>query len=325
MKKLGAVVVGLGQIGQGYDYDDADGELTVTHATGFASHDAYELLAAVDPDPAQRQRFERKFERPAYPDLPGMLSTHRPEVVSIAVPTPLHYPVFKEVVGCHPRAVLCEKPIASQAVDARQMLALAEEKRLPLLVNYMRRFEPGVLALKQAIRDQQIGDIYKGTVWYSKGLLNNGSHFVDMLRFLIGEVSDFRVLSAGRRWDGDDPEPDVGIRFGGASIYFLAGREERFTMGEVELIGTLGTVRYLEGGAVIQMRRTRPDPTFEGYSILDEAEAIPSQIDRYQWHTLEHLKRHLTHSEPLASNGDTATETLEVVERIHEQLAVTAS
>ena len=57
MQKLAAVVLGLGQIGQGYDYDHPDDSLILTHATGFAYHEAYELVAAVDPDPFQRERF----------------------------------------------------------------------------------------------------------------------------------------------------------------------------------------------------------------------------------------------------------------------------
>jgi len=76
----------------------------------------------------------------------------------------------------------------------------------------------------------RLREIYKGVVWYGKGMRNNGSHFVDLMRFLLGEASDPRLLCEGRAWNGTDPEPDVKARFGGADVHFLAAREECFTI-----------------------------------------------------------------------------------------------
>lgn len=317
MQKFSSVVLGLGQIGQGYDYDHPDDSLILTHATGFAYHEAYELVAAVDPDRVKRERFEKKFGQPAYPDVQTLLTQHQPEVLSIAVTTPLHYQVFQEVIHCQPRAVLCEKPIATCVKDAKCMVALAEENKCALLLNYIRRFEPGVLALKQVIQERQLGQIYKGTVWYGKGLLNNGSHFVDLLRFLLGDVVEIQILNRGRKWDDQDPEPDVCIRFGETAIFFLSAREEYFSVGDMELIGTQGKIRYAEGGTIIELRKTEPDPVFPGYTILgQEKRIIPSDLKRYQWHVLDHLHRHLLYGTPLYSDGKSATETLEVIENV---------
>ena len=321
MQKLAAVVLGLGQIGQGYDYDHPDDSLILTHATGFAYHEAYELVAAVDPDPFQRERFEKKFGRPAYRDVQTLLSQHQPEMVSIAVPTASHYQVFQEVMSCQPRAVLCEKPIATCVRDAKRMVALAEENECALVVNYIRRFEPGVLELKRAIQSGDVGEIYKGTVWYSKGLLNNGSHFLDLLRFLLGDVTHIHIIDKGRKWNGKDPEPDVCLRFGETSVCFLAAREECFSIGEIVLIGTQGMIHYAGGGGVIEVRKTQPDTVYRGYTILNQAkQTIPTASNRYQWHVLEALYHHLTEKTPLNSDGKSATEILAVIEDVFELL-----
>lgn len=321
MKKFSCAVLGLGQIGQGYDYDNTDGSFILTHASGFTHHAAYELAAAVDPDLVQRGRFEKKFGRPAYADLQTLLSQHHPEVISIAVPTSLHFQVFQEVIRCQPRAVLCEKPIANCVKDARNMVVLANDSNCTLLVNYMRRFELGVLALKQAVQNKECGEIYKGTVWYTKGFLNNGSQFVDMLRFLLGDVSEIKVLDKSKRWLDQDPEPDVYIRFGKTEVYFLSVREECFSISDIELIGTQGKIHYAEGGTLIEVRKTQPDPVFPGYTILSqEKQTISSDLNRYQWHVLDHLYRHLTCNAPLNSDGKSATETLEVIEDVFSLL-----
>jgi predicted dehydrogenase len=316
MKPLSAGIVGLGQIGQGYDYDSKDEHEILTHATGFEYHSNYDLVGGVDPDYEKRKRFEKKFSKPAYATVNELFSTYL-DVVSIGVPTPLHFDVFQEIIKHSPRAVICEKPIASNVKEAEQMLQLSKMQNTSLLVNYMRRFEPGVLELKEKIRQKEFGKIYKGTVWYSKGILNNGSHFIDLLRFLLGDITDIKILSKGRKWNETDPEPDVQVVFEKAPIYFLAGREECFSSMEIELIGEKGKIRYEVGGGDIYYHKTYSDPVFPGYTIIDPVKnAISNDSNRFQWHMLEHLANFFQNGTPLNSDGDTALETLKTIEKI---------
>ncbi len=113
MKVFSAAVIGLGRIGQGYDYDRPDRNHVLTHANAFKNHPGFQLIAGVDPVLAQRERFEKKFARPAYPDLRTLFSKENPQVLSIAVPTALHFQIFKEVIEHAPTAIICEKPLAA--------------------------------------------------------------------------------------------------------------------------------------------------------------------------------------------------------------------
>lgn len=321
MKKFTAVVLGLGRIGQGYDYDCADGANVVTHASGFHNHPGFDLAAGIDSNPFERERFTRKYAKPAFASLQELPADVRPDVISIGVPTPLHAAAFADALACGPRAILCEKPIAASALEGERMTAAARNSNCALLVNYMRRFEPGVLALRKMIAAGDFGEIYKGAAWYSKGLINNGSHFVDLFRFLLGEASSSEVLAAGRRWDNQDPEPDVKIRFGSADICMLAAREECFSIAEFELVGTGGRIAYRNGGSAIQFWGTQADADFPGYSVLARQETLlPNDFMRYQWHVVDHLYLHLTEAVPLNSTGETAVGTLQLVETLISKL-----
>lgn len=321
MKRFGCAVIGLGQIGLGYDYELDASRFVLTHAAAFAAHPGFELVAGVDPAEDRRARFQKKFDKPAYLDVSSMLRRHSIEVASIGTPTATHFSVFKEIIGANPLAVICEKPIATRAAEAEQMVEMAERSHCALPVNYMRRFEPGVLTLKSLIQKQEFGEIYKGVVWYSKGLLNNGSHYVDLLRFTLGECREIEVIAKGRKWDDRDPEPDVRLRFGSADVDFLALREECFSVADMELVGTSGRIYYNDSGANIYTRKTGSDRVYPGYTVLSpQAQAISNDFNRYQWHVCDHLYRHLTQSEPLNSSGETATETLRVVEDIISRL-----
>lgn len=316
MKIFTSVVIGLGAIGQGYDYDHEGNDLILTHAAGLFHHPGYDLIASVDPSPVQRDRFARKYRRPCYENLDTLFSAHRPEVISLAVPTQLHFPVFKEAMACGPRAVLCEKPIATNTNEAREMVSLAESKSCALLVNYLRRFDPGAIDLNKILKDDVIGSLYKINVWYSKGLVSNGSHYLDLLLFLLGEVAHVQILDRGRLWADSDPEPDLLIRIGEIPVYFLALREECFSFGEIVFWGTKGMVRYAERGRVIEIQEAAPDPFFSGYKMLQkEKKTVPSDLGRALWHVLDALYGHLTLQSIINSDGKSATDTLAVIEQ----------
>lgn len=315
MTRYTAAVIGLGNIGQGYDYDHPG--LVLTHARAFARHPGFELLAGVDPDANQRERFEQQYRLPAYPDCAALLAAASPAVMAVAAPTAVHAATLEQVLAFRPRAVLCEKPLAQTLADAQRMLAAAAAARCALAVNYVRRFDPGVRELKQAIDAGQYGEIYKGVAWYSKGLRHNGTHLVDLLRYLLGEADGYALLERGRKWQQMDPEPDFRIRFGATGVYFFAAREECFSHFRIELVATGGRLVYAEGGSDIHAKRVHDDPVFSGYRQLEpKSHRFAADTGRYQWHVLESLHQHLDSGTTLASDGASALATQALVENI---------
>lgn len=321
MKKFSVAIIGLGNIGQGYDYSEDHSEYILTHSSGFGYHDGFELLAGVDPDLEQRRRFEKKYHLPSYKNVRSLIAKQTPEVFALGIPTDCHLQTFEEVINCQPVAILCEKPIASTLSDAKTMVTLAKEHQCALLVNYSRRFQPGILALKNKIQNNEVGEIYKGTVWYTKGFLNNASHFLDLLCFLFGDVTQVNILKKGRRWEGRDPEPDVCLSFGSLNIYFLSGRNECFTMNSMELVGTSGLIQYKNGDSKIDIFETQAHPIYSGYTVLNpSSKLIPIKVRLSQYYPIEALYSHLTTNAAINSDGQSATYTLNVVQQIFKLL-----
>jgi len=320
-EKFTAAVVGLGQMGLGYDFECSDGSRILTHASAYARHDMFELVGGVDPDISRRKLFESKYKRPAYPDVPSLISDSCPDIFSIVVPTQLHATVFSQVIQFRPMAVLCEKPIAVTVTHGAQMVETARKIGCALVVNYMRRFDSGVHKIKQLITDKEIGDIYKGIVWYSNGFLNNASHFIDLLIFLFGVPGTIEVIKKGRRIGEIDFEPDIRIFFGDAEIIFLYTHGENIQINSMELIGTGGKLGYWGGGKRIEIRKKNVSPIDSRYFILSpEKSTIETNLEKYQWHVLEHLKRHLIDGSPLYSNGNSALKTLSTIEKVLSML-----
>lgn len=316
----GVLLVGLGQIGMGYDLDLDPRQHVYSHARAFTEHPAFHLLAAVEPDPGRRDLFAQRFARPVYPDIEAALARHRPEVVTVATPTPQHAAAVRSVLEvAAPAAILCEKPLADDIGEARGIVQACAAQGVGLCVNYMRRADPGVIEVRRRLDDGEIGTPVKGVAWYSKGFRHNGSHFFNMAQYWLGPMERFDVLEAGRSLEGADAEPDVRVVFARGTLVFLAAREEHFSHYTVELVAPNGRLRYDQRGALIEWHAAGPDPDFRGYSVLSpDAESLPSGRARYQWHVAAQLAAHLDGRPAHLCSGAEALVTLESMQRIME-------
>lgn len=308
-----AAVVGLGRIGLGYDLTSGEGEV-LTHTRAFLKHPGFRLVAGVDPEEANRLAFERFSSTPSYASVSELLAAHRPQVVAVGVPTELHLPVIERILDASPetKLILCEKPLAKDVEAGRKIISCCEERGVALAVNYMRRYDPAVRRLRTMLNEGELGDIYKGTLFYSKGLLHNGSHYIDLLIDWLGPVVAHQVLDPGPTTTFAGPEPDVIFTFrNGCRVFVLAGRESCYSMMELELVGTKGRVRYGNLGNSIELWTVVEDPTFPGYRILSEKSfPTPPDLLRYQYNVADALHAYLADGTPLPTTGVSALEAL---------------
>ncbi|MDV3251073.1 Gfo/Idh/MocA family oxidoreductase [Devosia sp. BK] len=146
----------------------------------------------------------------AYDDWLAMLDNHQLDLVLIATPTDLHAPITLAALdrGAH---VLCEKPTAMDATEAKAMLDKAEALGRVHMIDHELRFNPNRARVAELIAAGELGDIRhvnianigaswanpasrpKGDWWslaeQGGGRLGaNGSHQVDMLRWWLGPV-----------------------------------------------------------------------------------------------------------------------------------------
>jgi predicted dehydrogenase len=275
----------------------------------------------VDNDAARRAAFTQRYGGSAYATLDEALGAGNPDVVIIATPTATHAPLLSRVLAAaRPRAILCEKPLAPTLDEARRMQADCAARGVALFVNYMRRAEPGAVTVREMLADGRIQSPVKGAVWYSKGARHNGSHFIDLMRFWLGDVTGARVIREGRLWDGNDPEPDFQFEHVRGIVTYLAAREECFSHYTAELIVPNGRLYYAQGGESIQWQPLVSDPEFPGYTVLDAApRALPGDMRRYQWHVLEQLHAALRGAASTLCTGQDALATLGDVFRVTDQ------
>ena len=287
----------------------------LTHARAFQQHPAFQLLGGVDSDAGRRQLFEQRYGKPAYADVAAAMEGLRPDVVAVATPTKLHGRTVQDILSARvPKAIICEKPLSFDVAEARSMVDVCRKRDCRLYVNYIRRSEPGAAEVKRRLLAGDIARPVKGVAWYSKGLFNNGSHFINLLQDWLGDVREVQIIESGRLWDGQDPEPDLKVWFAHGSVCVLAAQEEHFSHYTIELIAPNGRLRYEQGGDRILWQSTAADAMCEGYTVLDPVEeTIKTDLARIQWHVADQMAAELNGGQARICFGTDALRTLEAL------------
>ena len=130
------------------------GVMGSNHARVFAEIAGVELVGIADPDPSHRDFVGRALGCRTYEDVEHLLAADV-DAVTIAAPTHLHHSIALSCIraGAH---VLVEKPIASTAEEARDIIVAARHAGVTLMVGHVERFNPAVAAIKDAIRGEDI-------------------------------------------------------------------------------------------------------------------------------------------------------------------------
>ena len=164
------------------------------HALGFSSHLDARLVAVCDTDEARSDQVAAEFGCKGYTSLAVLLLAESPDIVSIATPNAFHKDLAIQAMrgGAH---VLCEKPMAMNATEAREMLAVSKETGRRLMINFSFRFNDQSFFLKQQVDSGALGKIYAGrTVWHRRrGVPKLGSWFTQKALAGGGPLIDLGV------------------------------------------------------------------------------------------------------------------------------------
>ena len=205
--------IGIGLIGGGFM---AKSHSNAYHTIPYIYNNSrfYTDLVAIGEIDSERAEIAKKrygFERAAvgYMDV---IDDPRVDLVDICVDDALHATIALAAIerGKH---ILCEKPLALNADDAKQLRDAANQKGVVAMTGFNYRFVSAVVLAKRLIESGVMGKVYhfRGDylqdvgafeetpiekLWYAYGskssgvALGLGTHLIDMARFLVGEIEE---------------------------------------------------------------------------------------------------------------------------------------
>jgi predicted dehydrogenase len=272
--------VRIGIIGAGF--------ARTTQIPGFKNCEGAKIVAIASAHQEHAAEVAREFDIPnVEPDWRALIARDDIDLVSIVTPVVTHCEMTLAALDAG-KAVLCEKPMAMNADEARWMADRAREKGVLALIDHELRFMPGRVKMRELIQQGAIGRVGHTSLtfrtdsradperpwdWWSDekqggGTLGAiGSHVVDGFRWLlqteISQVSAMLATHVRERRDAEermqpvttDDETNLLLRFTDGQL--IEGATGNVSMSMVaagkaehrlEIFGDAGALMIEDGG-----------------------------------------------------------------------------
>jgi len=186
-----------------------------------------------------------------------------------------------------------------------------------LAVNYTRRWDAEVLKLQADMQAGRWGLLRTVVGYYNKGILNNGSHMVDLLHLLVGPMAIVKVGKPIDDFFANDPTVPVWLEGPqGIPVLLACGHAEDYAVFELQLVFAQGMLTMEEGGLFWRERRTLDSKAFKGYRMLDAGVRRDGQYPGAMLNAVDNIYRAVKQDDSLACTGESALAAQCVCEQI---------
>ena len=248
-----------------------------------------------DENPERGAKYAAEFNCPFEPDLDKVVADPDVDAFVVCAENTRHLPLLRKVLPVG-KPTMCEKPMATIAADADEIVSLAKRHKTPLTFGYFQPFNGANRAVKRLLAAGDLGQvthlIFRNAhhaaygrwfdnpdlAWFTQpelsgggALLDMGTHAVHLLRHLGGPVTEVWCMTGN--FSGAYPTVDdygvIMMKFASGAI----GRAEAgwvFTGGHsgLEVIGSKQSIWNADGlkmggpgipAAPVASDETRPD------------------------------------------------------------------
>ncbi len=180
------------------------GRMGLTHLRNLAGVPGVHVRVVADTGLAKAENGAAlvRAER-ATDDIGAAIGASDVDAVLIATPTGTHAELIEQCVRAG-KPVWCEKPVGLTLADTQRVLRTVERSNIPVMIGFMRRFDPGYAAAKRAIDAGDVGRVERfraiscdftppalAFIKTSGGIFVDMSvHDFDLARFLVGDVAE---------------------------------------------------------------------------------------------------------------------------------------
>ena len=166
-----------------------------------------EMVGYVDLAAAAVERLQKELKVPPEKCFTSLAEAHKAtgaDLVIATLRTDAHYPVVKEALELGLN-VIVEKPFAASMQQAKELVAIAEERNRILMVSQNYRFYPGPIAAAEFIGAQKYGPVDLVTLDFRRHAPSQGHAYAEMPDPLLADMS-IHHFDLMRMVLGDNPK-----------------------------------------------------------------------------------------------------------------------
>lgn len=204
---LRTAVIGVGYLGR-------------FHAQKYSQLPGSRLVAVVDANTQAAEKVAAEVGTAALQDYRELFG--RVDAVSLAVPTPLHHRIGRELLeeGIH---VLVEKPIATTAAEARELIEVAKDRGCVLQVGHLERFNPAIVAAVARLETPRFVESHRLAPFKQRGtdvsvVLDLMIHDIDLIQELVGRPIEHIDAIGSSVFSGEIDIVNARLRFEGGCV-----------------------------------------------------------------------------------------------------------
>jgi predicted dehydrogenase len=244
------------------------------------------VVAVMRRDADKAEAYARRHNVPRWTtDADDILNA--PDINAVYVATP-HYLLSEYSVKAAQagKMVLVEKPAGVNTAEAQAAVDAAKSAGVPLAVAYYRRYWPDIVTMRELLASNAIGPVTHVRVQLSDyfggdpsrpwivnlresgggSLSNAGSHWIDLLRYLMGEIAEVYgyVSSKAAGWEVEDTAALVMKTVNDVPVIFSASWNGS-SVNDFDIIGREGRILAspLSEGRLTLFRRGHDPEVFE--------------------------------------------------------------
>lgn len=255
------------------------GRIANNHFSAIEQHaDRCELVDVCDSNPGALDAAVKRTGARGYSNLGDLLKSTSADAVILTTPSGLHPQQAIEVAAAG-KHVITEKPMATRWQDGLAMVEACDRAGVRLFVVKQNRRNETLQLLKQAVQEKRFGRIYnvalnvfwtrpqdyydsadwRGTWEFDGGaFMNQASHYIDLLDWLIGPVESVMAFTGTLARDIEVEDSGVAaVRWRNGAMGTLNVSMLTYPKnyeGSITILGEKGTVRV--GGVAVNEIQT---------------------------------------------------------------------
>ena len=198
---------------------------------------------------------------------------------------------------------------------------LYNKNKIPVMVNYSRRFVSEFEKIKCDIQNNKYGEFISGSGYYGKGVLHNGSHMIDFLRYAIGEIKDTNFINSNFDFYRDDPSISAILTFKNNKKFIMQSIPcSNYTIFEIDLLFEKKRVRIIDSGFKIEIYDVLDSEIFKTYKNLVKILEKETDLGKSLENAVMNIYNYLENKEKLICSLEDGFKAIKIVEMLKGEI-----
>ncbi len=242
-----ALIIGAGRVGSSFD-QVKEKEWVNTHLGAYKKSKKIKSIAICDTNKqALKQAVDFWSVKDAFDTVDEAMENFHPDIVSLCAGVKYNLDIIRKISSYNSvKLAWVEKPFSDNLGNANKQLELFSQHKIHFITNYQRRFDGFYLYVKEHL-SELVGDVQKCTAYFSGGVINAGSHLVNLFLFYFGTPKKVKPIKIEPGANGDF-HGDFSLSFENFNAYcFELNKQSSFLSGgyaifEIDILGSKGRI-----------------------------------------------------------------------------------